>query len=70
MFIAISHLNLQSREDSEMTASKQKDMFVRYAQSFRKFLYGIEKIFVKKLQSNISLKLKDVIMSIIKWMLL
>lgn len=53
-----------------MTASKQKDMFVRYAQSFRKFLYGIEKIFVKKLQSNISLKLKDVIMSIIKWMLL
>lgn len=70
MFIAISHLNLQSREDSEMTASKQKDMFVRYAQNFRKFLYGIEKIFVKKLQSNISLKLKDVIMSIIKWMLL
>lgn len=68
MFIAISHLNLQSREDSEMTASKQKDMFVRYV--LENSFMGLKKSLLQKLQSNISLKLKDVIMSIIKWMLL
>lgn len=41
MFMAISHLNLQSREDSEMTASKQKDMFVRYV--LENFFMGLKK---------------------------
>lgn len=51
-----------------MTASKQKDMFVRYV--LENSFMGLKKSLLQKLQSNISLKLKDVIMSIIKWMLL